>query len=380
MNLRSLFAKPKDAPKGLTVELSSHCGYDCAPCPLNFYTEGVRRQHADAARLLEVFRESAPLGVIDFTGWGEGLLHPELISLVSAAARAAKEVTLTTAGSLLSEEKSRGLLGAGLSYLMVSLDAATAETYSKLKHKDEFDLVVENVRRFLALRGRGGPRVALSFIVMRENLAEAASFARLSAQLGVDQIVFKTLVPFAREELTRSVDSHYYAGLPEGLAARARGEVLEAAALAAGAGVEVAWFGDFETAGRHPCMAYAEERPFLRADGALSPCCMAAYPVQRISKAGEARNQAPVVLGSFAAKSVGELWRQGPHRDFRRSLSDPRAPLPAACRDCPVCENFAMRVFPAGARIVSGKAPSDRAALTPGPSPKVGRGVPGRAG
>jgi len=380
MNLRSLFGKSKDGPRGLTVELSSHCGYDCAPCPLNFYTEGVKRQHADAARLLDVFREAAPLGVIDFTGWGEGLLHPELIPLVAAAARAAKEVTLTTAGSLLSEEKSRALIGAGLSYLMVSLDAATPRGYSKLKHKDEFEIVVENVRRFLKLRGRGRPRVALSFIVMRENLAEAVPFARLSADLGVDQIVFKTVVPFAKDELSRSVDSHYYAGLPEGLAARAREQVLEAATLAAGAGVEAAWFGDFESAGRHKCMAYAEERPFLRADGALSPCCMAAYPVQRISRAGEAGNQAPVVTGSFAEKSVGELWREESYENFRRSLADPAAPLPAACRDCPVCENFAMRVFPADVRIVSGKARSDSAALPPGPSPKVGRGVPGRAG
>ncbi|MEW6776582.1 MAG: radical SAM protein [Bdellovibrionota bacterium] len=344
MGLLSFFRRRAEKPRGLTVELTSHCGYDCAPCPLNFYTEPVKRQHAPAERLRKVMEELAPLDVVDFTGWGEGLLHPDLMDLVSCAARCSKETTLTTAGSLLSEKLSKGLIGAGLSYLMVSLDCSTPETYRQLKHKDEFGLIVSNVEKFLRLRGKSGKtRLSLSFVVMRENLAEAVSFAELSGKLGADQIVFKTVVPFAREELERSVDSAYYSGLPE-LASRAREEIAKATQVALAAGVEVARFGDFEKGTRHRCMAYAEERPYLRADGAVAPCCMGAYPVQRVSSSGEARPLAPAVFGNLENSGFGEIWQSPAYEELRRGLRDFSKPLPDLCRDCPICHNFALSV------------------------------------
>lgn len=337
-------ARPEDL-RGLTVELSSHCGYDCAPCPLNFYTDKVQRQHADAATLIETIESLAPLDVVDFTGWGEGLLHPDLMEIVAAAGKAAAEVTLTTAGSLLTEEKARGLIDAGLTYLMVSLDCASAATYRALKHKDEFDLVCENIARVAKLRtGDASPMISLSFVLMQDNLEEARAFAELAAELGADQIVFKSVVPFESAEVSRSVDAHYYAGLDPALALRAQRVIAEAADVAMHAGIEVATFGDFRSTRRHACMAYAEQRPFLRADGAVSPCCMAAYPVWRVPREGEARQIEPVVFGKLGKNSLAAHWTGGDYKDFRKALGDLTAPLPEACRDCPICHNFSLNV------------------------------------
>lgn len=337
-------ARPDDL-RGLTVELSSHCGYDCAPCPLNFYTENVKRQHADAAQLIAAMEQNAPLDVVDFTGWGEGLLHPDLISIVEAAAKSASDVTLTTAGSLLTEEKARALIDAGLTYLMVSLDCASAQTYRALKHKDEFDLVCENVKRLAGLRSpEGRPTISLSFVVMQDNLDEARAFAQLAAELGADQIVFKSVVPFEQAEVSRSLDSHYYSGLDPDLSIRAQRTLAEAIDIAMRAGLEVATFGDFRSSRRHPCMAYAEERPFVRADGAVSPCCMAAYPVWRVPPEGEARRIEPVTFGNLTKDALGNTWVDKDYKKFRNDLGDPNGELPDACRDCPICHNFKLVV------------------------------------
>src|SRR2546422_3733451 len=79
----------------------------------------------------------------------------------------------------------------------VSLDAATRETYRRLRGVDQFDRVVANVRRLVELereRGRSVPRVSLWFTASRANLDELSAFVQLAADLGVDEVYVQRLV------------------------------------------------------------------------------------------------------------------------------------------------------------------------------------------
>jgi MoaA/NifB/PqqE/SkfB family radical SAM enzyme len=76
----------------------------------------------------------------------------------------------------------------------VSLDAATAETYARLRN-DTFERILGNVRRLVEAKGGPGgfPKVFLVFMPMRANVSELEPFVRLCAELRVDRLVLRPL-------------------------------------------------------------------------------------------------------------------------------------------------------------------------------------------
>src|SRR5919108_620325 len=86
----------------------------------------------------------------------------------------------------LTAKRALGLIESGLDEYRVSVDAATRQTYRRLRGVDQFDRVVANVRRLVELaRERSGsaPRVSLWFTAARVNLHELPAFVGLAAEL-----------------------------------------------------------------------------------------------------------------------------------------------------------------------------------------------------
>ncbi len=65
-------------------------------------------------------------------------------------------VLFNTNGTLLNAKKGRELVNTGLDELRVSLDAADAPTFLKVRGKDFFNRIVRNVRAFTDMQARGG--------------------------------------------------------------------------------------------------------------------------------------------------------------------------------------------------------------------------------
>jgi hypothetical protein len=104
-----------------------------------------------------------------------------------------KVLQMTTNGQILTDRNIQKLLGLPID-LYVSLDAATAETYAKLRN-DRFASLLRNLRRLIEAKGgRGGlPRVHVVFMPMRCNLHELDAFIRLAADLQADRLVLRPL-------------------------------------------------------------------------------------------------------------------------------------------------------------------------------------------
>jgi MoaA/NifB/PqqE/SkfB family radical SAM enzyme len=104
-----------------------------------------------------------------------------------------KAVEMSTNGQILTDANIGRLLGRRIE-LYISLDAASAETYARLRN-NTFDRIIDNIRRLVKAKGgRGGlPRVYLVFMPMRANLHEVDAFVRLCAELEVDQLILRPL-------------------------------------------------------------------------------------------------------------------------------------------------------------------------------------------
>ena len=106
---------------------------------------------------------------------------------------------LETNALLLDEPLSRRVLAAGLGSITFSLDAATAETYRRLKPSGDFEKAERNTDAFLRLarERRDRPYVQIQFVKTPENSAEAPAFLRRWRGRGADAVHVKPMLNFA---------------------------------------------------------------------------------------------------------------------------------------------------------------------------------------
>lgn len=188
-----------DYPLTLTIELVNRCNLTCVMC----YT--VNHKTAKATLTLDqlqtVFDDAKLHGLpAVIIGIGsEGLLYKDIRKVILMAKNTGvMDIFLFTNGVLLNEALSEFLIEQKVSRILISLDAATPETYKKIRGKDELLRIEKNVRSLLAAKQRRGselPIVRLSFCVQKDNEHEQATFLeKWSAE--VDYLDFQVLSDF----------------------------------------------------------------------------------------------------------------------------------------------------------------------------------------
>ena len=73
-----------------------------------------------------------------------------------------------------------------VSWMSISIDAATAPTYARIRRGGNFENTMTGARKWIALGREKGFPVHLAFCVMRDNVNEMTNFAELGLELGAD--------------------------------------------------------------------------------------------------------------------------------------------------------------------------------------------------
>lgn len=122
---------------------------------------------------------------------GETLLYPWISEVISLLAECGVDVTICTNATQLNEEIIREMMALRALNLRCSIDAATSETYLKIRGTNMFDRVTGNIRLFNAMTAEWPKlRQILNYVVMRENLHEVLPFVDLAASLSPDELQF----------------------------------------------------------------------------------------------------------------------------------------------------------------------------------------------
>ena len=134
------------APPSVKIELTSRCDLKCFFCaPLHKLR---KKGDMDFALLERILHELKTDGVkeIGLFYLGESLLYPRLADAIRLAKGLFDYVFLTTNGRLLTEDKVREIISAGLDSLKISFNAANREQYKEAMGVDSFDIVTENIK------------------------------------------------------------------------------------------------------------------------------------------------------------------------------------------------------------------------------------------
>ncbi len=143
-------------PMMLVLSFVYPCNALCPHCP--YTNSNIRKEYRDMPFMSpEIFKkiadESGPhQAYLRISGGGEPMLHPDATELLVYAKEKGCRIGLITNGSLFNEENSRALLSAGVDMIEFSVDTCEPESYSVVRAGLEWDTLIENFERMVALR------------------------------------------------------------------------------------------------------------------------------------------------------------------------------------------------------------------------------------
>jgi MoaA/NifB/PqqE/SkfB family radical SAM enzyme len=193
------------------VDPSSACDHRCRSCPYIFdgavdpmlgvirpESAPARRTFLEFDRLIRFFDEAKARGgkALTFVGGGEPTLHPRITEILERAHERGFKFGLVTHLGRTYEDEFFAVL-AKATWIRISVNAATRETYLRHQGRDDFDQAIVNAAR---LCGRG-PRVGLSFLVTEDNFREIVAATELAKRTGCSYIQFKPLISSQLEQI-----------------------------------------------------------------------------------------------------------------------------------------------------------------------------------
>ncbi len=322
--------KAQSPPVCLYLEVTNRCNLLCETCPRTF--EALEPpQDMSLALFTSIVDQVPDVKRVVLHGVGEPMLVKELPQMIRLLKQRGIYVLFNTNGTLLTPRKRRELIDTGLDELRVSLDAAEAESFLKVRGKDMFNKIVSNVSGFTALQrelGVTAPLVSLWLTGLKETVGQLPDFVRLAARIGVKQVHLQRLVfDEVGRGLAQADQSLFEASQAEELAA------IEAAqVIAAELGVTIDASGATE-----PGLSLKREaddapwsvcrRPwslmYFTSHGRALPCCIAPF---------SARGYESYTLGDATQQTLREIWNGPAYQEFRQQLMGAAPPKP--CQNC----------------------------------------------
>jgi len=172
--------KFESVPFRVIIENTNACNADCTFCPHKMMSRKTGIMDMDLTR--RIIDECKDLGIdyVAIYGFGEPLLDPHFFERVEYAKwKGISRVITNTNAMYLNNEKTRKILESGIDEVYISFDAATEETYKKIRPGLSFRTVEQNVLNLVKekkQRSSDKPEIILSFVESSVNKQEAKRF------------------------------------------------------------------------------------------------------------------------------------------------------------------------------------------------------------
>lgn len=320
-------------PRSLYVDINLKCNLRCPQCHRNHpQFEGHEWPTMDFALFKRVAAELFPTTYrVILSGGGESLVHKQIDKILEQCVRYGVYPTIYSNGTTMTGKRGMLLAGAG-TYLGISIDGATPESFEALRYPAKWNRLVRSLEIVQRTRERVGNESFFPFftvVVQKDNLAELANFVDLASSYGFEQIKYTKIYPHFPELEDRVPE-------PEEVS-RAFVEVLEKANERR-VRVEVPDYGETSVSARLAELRALNVFP-VSLDSSPSGECVSGGFV-KYPDAGSSRCEIPfseamitpegkvVVgccsqfqLGDLAESSFSTIWNSEGYRELRRTVN-----------------------------------------------------------
>jgi radical SAM protein with 4Fe4S-binding SPASM domain len=288
-------------PVHCSIEANNTCDLKCPMCSSGSEYSTRKRGHMSFENFKKIIDELGPyLYKVGPFNLGEPLLHKDIFRMIDYAQQNNISTILSTNANSLTGERAEKLVDSGLEELIVSLDAATEETYNINRTGGDFARVKSNIKELMAVRTEKKsrfPYVVINMVLMKNNIKEMEEFKKLAEELGVDNYNFSTywemyLGDSEKEKLTSAFvpDVKEFRNImPENMR-------VDKTCGWAWSGCVIGW------------------------NGSLTPCCF--------------DYNETYVIGNVFEGGVKKLWNSAKYRRLRKFIVEGRK-APKVCNKCP---------------------------------------------
>ncbi len=326
-------------PLKLEIALLDQCNLRCTMCLQTSYGE----HEITEERYREILAMIPYLEVINWIG-GEVFLSPYFEPLFDEAVRHPRIRQHLITNALKIDTRWAEKLAKANTSLLVSIDGFTAEMYERIRKGAKFPDLLSSLthlqKAFASWPNEAIPeRLALNFVLMRQNMEEAVLIGEFAARYGFSAVQISSLWPFEPEEEYRRQNVEFDPELSRRFA-----EVLKPRILRSAAEKEVrvrhmpAYTRDVQTVRpgsvKHPLDATLLTCPypwgslFADAKGSAKPFCLCGT----------------FSAGNIHKQPVADVWNGEGMRRYRE-LADVNANDELLCRRCDMANyRFEMKL------------------------------------
>jgi MoaA/NifB/PqqE/SkfB family radical SAM enzyme len=190
-------------PSQVIIDVTELCNLACVHCP---HPDFKRSPHyagrtlpADLNRKAIDEVAGAGAGIVQqvrYTGEGEPFLHTGMFGMLSEAVERSRTfISVTTNGTLLTDERIERLLATCVNLVDISIDALTEATYARIRVRGDLSVTRRNVQRLIARKQASSAltRIVVSYVEQADNAHETAAFEQFWRGTGADDVVVRRL-------------------------------------------------------------------------------------------------------------------------------------------------------------------------------------------
>ena len=183
-------------PVSISFEPTTSCNLKCPECPsgLREFTRprGMLKKDFFFKTIDDIYKD---ILYLIFYFQGEPYLNKNFLEMVSYASSKGLYTATSTNGHFLTDEMARKTVESGLDRLIISLDGTTQEVYEQYRREGNIDKVIEGARNIVKWKRKlksKKPFVFFQFLVVKPNEHQIEDVKKLAAEVGVDEVRFKT--------------------------------------------------------------------------------------------------------------------------------------------------------------------------------------------
>ena len=176
------------------IEPTGHCNLACRMCIRESWEE-LQGNMLDAtfSGLIEGLKQMEAKPVMAFGGFGEPLLHPNIVEMIARGKVTAQRVELIMNGLLLSEHMVSEFIGIGLDVIWFSVDSLHDGTnLGPLPMIEKLNQIRRSLNSQL-------PETGFVFVATRSNMDELPALLCGANRYGVSRYMVTNVLPYARE-------------------------------------------------------------------------------------------------------------------------------------------------------------------------------------
>lgn len=288
-------------PFSITIEPTTACNLGCPECPsgLKQFTRAEGNLKIDFyKKIIDEVQYHA--FYLNFYFQGEPYINPNFLEMVTYAHSKKIYTATSTNAHFLTTQKAEETVKSGLSRLTISIDGTTQKTYESYRKGGDLTKVLEGAKNIIEAKKKLNsrtPYIIFQFLVVKPNEHQIEDAKALAANLGVDEIRFKTAQVYDYQHGNRLIPTvekyARYKKQPDGTY-RLKNKMLNECWRMWSSCV-ITW------------------------DGKIVPCCFDK----------DAKHQ----LGDLQTSTLKQVWQNADYVKFRTALLNNRAEIDI-CQNC----------------------------------------------